>query len=133
MTNPITIDKETMRWLARWVGSPAALLVVVLVLWPLTPYGKRDRDDKPDKAVVADTSWVTLFEQKLEAHGRQADANQRATIDQLVVLESLMREAVDQQRVGNALQRQALQFEKCLTNARNDDARRACTSAIATR
>jgi len=106
MTSPI--DKKTLQEVMRWLGTPLALVVLLIVA---KPYWFGDKDSP---ATTADNSFWSNIEQRVEAHARQSAADQRATTDELQVIEALLRDIADEGRKANVLQRQRMQFERCI-------------------
>jgi hypothetical protein len=120
MTNPI--DKKTLQEVMRWLGTPLALVVLLIVA---KPYWIGDKDSP---ATTADNSFWSGIEQRVEAHARQSAADQRATADELQTIEALLRDLVDHARTNNTLQRQRMQFEKCLVADQVSD--KVCAGAV---
>lgn len=125
MTSPIQIDKGTLSTVLRWIGSPLILIVILIVA---RPYWDADHS-KVKSDAIRSNDWPAL-ETKLEAHGRQMSADQRADEARDEILESLLREGVDQQRAANVINRELLRIQKCAIAAKNDDSRRACVGVV---
>ena len=111
------------------LGSAAGAVAVVWMLTPLIQRASPQSAATSGAAQDASATSMSIFEAKLSAHTRETENGQQEIVGLLLEGLALSREINDQLKVGNALARQRLNFDKCLATAKNDEARRICAQA----